>query len=411
MKKACFWGIMALMVLLFVGCGKEEEEKLKICVNAMKSGIVDSLVEAWQEIEGGSEVEIIEIVTDSGESEMKISELRTEIMAGKGPDVFLLECTPPEQEETHSELFMDLGKAMETGLFLSLDEYIENAKYINTSTWNQTVLDAGKTEEGQVVLPLYYRFPVFAYKSSDLPGKEIQDSWETFLASECPALENVSDSDFIYSFRKLADYETGNLTFSEEELKSYLEEYRLFRERIDAESDMQEVPDLIAAGWSGRDFFTQGVGGALEEEQTYISIPNRDGGVTAMVTMFAAVNKNTAKAEEAFSFLDFALSDEVTSGNGFIKDEESYGFSIDLSLGQEAVTVNQKAFEERYCKNQKVKDAFETLNDRIDCARFYSQLDRDLYETCYKYRFAHDSQTKDELVENMYETMQMKLAE
>lgn len=147
MKKACFWGIMALMVLLFVGCGKEEEEKLKICVNATKSGIVDSLVEAWQEIEGGSEVEIIEIVTDSGESEMKISELRTEIMAGKGPDVFLLECTPPEQEETHSELFMDLGKAMETGLFLSLDEYIENAKYINTSTWNQTVLDGEKRKK------------------------------------------------------------------------------------------------------------------------------------------------------------------------------------------------------------------------------------------------------------------------
>lgn len=25
MKKACFGGIMALMVILFVGCGKEEE--------------------------------------------------------------------------------------------------------------------------------------------------------------------------------------------------------------------------------------------------------------------------------------------------------------------------------------------------------------------------------------------------
>ena len=81
MKKTCFWGIMVLTLMLCAGCGKEEEEKLKICVNATKSGIVDSLVEAWQEIEGGSEVEIIEIVTDSGESEMKISELRTEIMA------------------------------------------------------------------------------------------------------------------------------------------------------------------------------------------------------------------------------------------------------------------------------------------------------------------------------------------
>lgn len=62
MKKACFWGIMALMVLLFVGCGKEEEEKLKICVNATKSGIVDSLVEAWQEIEGGQRLRSLKLL-------------------------------------------------------------------------------------------------------------------------------------------------------------------------------------------------------------------------------------------------------------------------------------------------------------------------------------------------------------
>ena len=147
MKKVFFGGILAVTLLLCAGCGKETEEKLKICINATKRGEVESLIEAWQEIEGGLEVEIIEISTNSSVNDLKISELRTEIMAGKGPDVFLLECTPPEQEETNSDLFMNLEKSMETGLFLPLDEYIENAKYINISTWNQVVLDAGKTEE------------------------------------------------------------------------------------------------------------------------------------------------------------------------------------------------------------------------------------------------------------------------
>ena len=51
MKKACFLGgIMALMVILFVGCGKEEEEKLKICVNAAGQAGIDCLVSTWQEI-------------------------------------------------------------------------------------------------------------------------------------------------------------------------------------------------------------------------------------------------------------------------------------------------------------------------------------------------------------------------
>ena len=146
MKKACFLGgIMALMVILFVGCGKEEEEKLKICVNAAGQAGIDCLVSTWQEMEGGSEVEFIIIPTDKNEAEMKISELRTELMAGEGPDIFLLECEQPAQEEVRDGLFVDLEKTMETGLFLPLDEYIENAKHMDTSGWNQTVLDAGKT--------------------------------------------------------------------------------------------------------------------------------------------------------------------------------------------------------------------------------------------------------------------------
>ena len=70
-------------------------------------------------------------------------------MAGKGPDVFLLECTPPEQEETNSDLFMNLEKSMETGLFLPLDEYIENAKYIFGNMKN--IGDEMEFKEGGIV--------------------------------------------------------------------------------------------------------------------------------------------------------------------------------------------------------------------------------------------------------------------
>ena len=45
--------------------------------------------------------------------------------------------------------------------------------------------------------------------------------------------------------------------------------------------------------------------------------PNDQGGVTACVQTYAAVNRNTEKPEQAFSLLDFLLSNEVLSGQGF----------------------------------------------------------------------------------------------
>lgn len=412
MRRACFLGVAAFALMLFVGCGKEEDETLKVCINDTNRWYMDTLVEGWQEIEGGSEVEIVEIPTDGESAELKLSELRTEVMAGEGPDIFVLLCTPTTANVSHADLFSDLEKAMKADMFLPLDEYISNAKYIDTSGWNQTVLEAGKTEEGQVVLPLYYDLPAYVFNSSDMPEQEIPDTWEEFITTENPVLENAMKGKtfiyFTYSFSKLADYQTAELTFSEEDLKNYLEEYLLFEDKINAQNE-EGLSEPIASGWVNGDFFPNTMG-ASEEEQICVSIPNREGGVTAMVSMFAAVNKNTQKAEEAFSFLDFMLSDEVTSKRGFTKEEKSYATSVDLNMNMGGITVNQKVFEERYCRNDKVSAAFETLNDRIDSVRFYSELDRDLYDLRTQYRMSSEPDI-DQLVKTTYETMKMRLAE
>lgn len=421
MKKSYFGAIVVFTLMLFVGCGKKEEEKLKICVNSTNQAAINILVGEWQELEEGSEVELIVLPTDKDEAEMKLSELRTEVMAGKGPDIFLLECVWPEYEESDNGLFVDLEKTMETGLFLPLDEYIKNAKYIDTSGWNQTVLDAGKTEEGQVVLPLYYYLPAYVFESSNLSEQEVPGSWEELMTSENPVLKNAVKeqmfSYFTYSFGNLADYQAGTLTFSEEELKGYMEEFLTFEIAVNAQEDMQSLPEPIAGGWTSGEFFYSGVGRAAGEELTYVSIPNREGSVTAMVTMFAALNKNTTRAEEAFSFLDYILRDEVTSGSGFMIEDKHYGGGIDLNPDPsgEGITVNQKVFEESYCKNDKVKTAFETLNDRIECVRFYSVLDRDLSNLRDDVRVmsytSEDTSYIGDLVKTTYETMKMRIAE
>ena len=117
MEKKYLWAIMVFTLLIFSGCGKEEEEKLKICIDATKQAEMEILVNDWKVMEEGADIELIVIPTEKNEAELKLSELRTEVMAGEGPDIFLLECIQPEQEGTHDSLFVDLEKSMETGLF------------------------------------------------------------------------------------------------------------------------------------------------------------------------------------------------------------------------------------------------------------------------------------------------------
>lgn len=48
MKRTCFLGVAAFALMLFVGCGKEEDETLKVCINDTNRWYMDTLVEGWQ---------------------------------------------------------------------------------------------------------------------------------------------------------------------------------------------------------------------------------------------------------------------------------------------------------------------------------------------------------------------------
>ena len=117
-----------------------------------------------------------------------LTRLRTEIMSGEGPDVFLMRYTPysgidGNDYENTDFLFRYPEKAMETGLFLPLDEYIENnAELAEWDKLTQPVLDAGRNEEGLQIIPLNYTFPLLGYPKSEwehIPDKKY--TWNDML--------------------------------------------------------------------------------------------------------------------------------------------------------------------------------------------------------------------------------------
>lgn len=182
MKKTGMLLMFGIMTVFLAGCqgrnqdAEEEKEVLTICADGWND--VGGLAEDWKKYCGGMEVEVIEL-SHNETADMKNTEIRTEIMSGGGPDVFVLAC-PVSENENISYLFSNPEKVMESDLFLPLDEYMENAEYMKPEQWNQTILEAGRTEDGQVLLPVYYRYCAYMIPQKDVQGVEQPASWDVF---------------------------------------------------------------------------------------------------------------------------------------------------------------------------------------------------------------------------------------
>ena len=98
-------------------------------------------------------------------------------------------------------------------MFLPLDSYIEKAQFMEWDKLTPVVMDAGRTEKGQFLLPMTYTVPAVAFRRSDVehtPSKDMK--WEDMLL-EGPhiSLAAVGGIDYIgNALAPVADYEVLN---------------------------------------------------------------------------------------------------------------------------------------------------------------------------------------------------------
>lgn len=433
-KSALLLAIVCAAAVSVTGCGnepeakaqEEETEKLTICVNGDFEHFAKSVAEDWLKWEDGMEVEIVSIPTDATLAETRISNIRTQLMAGEGPDIFLMQCSVDTDNEEKPELFSNLGKTMYSQVFLPLDDYIENAEYMDPEGWNQTIMDVGKTGEGQVILPIAYTYRAYAFRTADLQQPEsVPASWEEFVNTQEQAIwENMEttppDTVLAYTFGELADCEQGKLLVSEETMQARVEEILAWQDSIrQSRKTMPEGSGIspVATGNADGEFWNQ-VTMASGEEETVFGLPNDAGGVTAYVTAFAAINRNTKYTEQAFALLDFICSDEVMCKTGFPTEDpvKRYGGGF-APPGMLGIPTHQAAAQSMF-RNDTVRGLFEKVENSISHVRFYSNLDKEIYWMKYRCdgwdREDHSLPTaeeRQEIVHETYEKMKMQMAE
>lgn len=415
MKKYIGLFITSILCFLCVGCEKKaeyEEKSLTVCVEAELADYARDLLDLWEMLNEGVQGKLEIIPQDSDTAEIKASNIRTELMSGEGPDVFLL--STGAERGSMPVLFPNPEKLMYTDTFLPLDDFLETAEYARPEKFNQKILEAGKTEKGQMILPITYTYQKVVFRKTDLEGlQEIPLSWEELRTCENPVLQEAvfyCTHRMYPLFGKLADYKEGKLLFTEKELQTMLEEVCAYTEWNEYRENRPE--DLSIQGLF--DFYPNLA--ASQDEKILVGIPNKNGGITAEIGTYIAVNRNTKIPDEAFSFLDLLFRDEILFGPGIKVGDKGGGSRFQSWFSdKDHLSLNQELAKRYPDLSEADLTALEELDNQINAVSFYSDLEKeleDLYCPYFQSYHAKEEETKRlEMVSKAYETMKMKILE
>lgn len=270
-----------------------------------------------------------------------LQRIRTELMTGGGPDVFVINRESTGYREFRVQghrLFPYVEKQMEQEMFLPLDDLLPA---LQVTDWENDifpqVMDAGRDSQGRLmVMPLIFTMPLTLFRPEDAPTSE-QLTWDGAMSSGDERLaRNQLDwfwgkqgSEAFISFHEsglpmllgeLADFDKGELTFTEEQLVGLI---------VDNLKALKELPDSETRAYSSyadSSILTNSpvddtIDLRTEADVSMRTIGSFQGGSTGEVTQYAAINRNTKAPAEAFFVLDCLLSPDFQTSSDIMREQ------------------------------------------------------------------------------------------
>lgn len=379
----------------------------------------------------GMEVELEVLPTDQELYQAQLTHLRTEIMSGAGPDVFHMSGFGGGiQGLPESTLFPNPENAMASGFFLPLDEYVENARFMELDKLQKTVMDAGCYKGSRYILPMFYRLPVGLLRREEEPGA-LPASWDEAVASPDGEIRQqyARAAEEIPGFRetafgRIADNAGQELLISQEELFARTKEALSLVREFSQGPKGREIDDSI---WylDYRLLDSAGDGAAY----TFFTPRNPEGGVNAPIETWCAVNKNTSYPEDAFSIVDMMLSRDFLSAEIFWETRnfmpgriELLGYTVPGALPVcDSLMLDtpdpQTGIGWFFVPDAEQRKAFQEAEKSVNCAYFTSNLDREIDRMFMELAdqvYAGEEVTDEEIRKaagQCYSTLKMMLAE
>ncbi len=260
--------------------------------------------------------------------------LSTELMAGEGPDVISAIWTT----------FPDLYKTMDTGAFLDVSGLMETDPDFQKEDYVQPVMDAGKYNGGQYIIPLTYLVPVLVSEEGvlrdigleELIHSEVDETfWQKVVDAQPAMVENEMfqtvianlNSKHLLAFSGVSLYErTGKTVLPDEEgLRDLTEQYKgvvydcgndeniaLLGESLMRAFKDREVAFTSVINAASIDYFSMSAAAAKA-----VGVPaafpmvGADGELHAFAQNMAMINANSKNTKNAWNFIKVLLSEEV----------------------------------------------------------------------------------------------------
>lgn len=311
------------------------------------------------------EVRALPTIAEPDKRNPALTGLHMELLTG-GPDVFLMRNFTDAFGE-----FQDLkncfpypASAMRQRLFLPLDQYIAD-----DPDWEKLrpqVMAAGQYQGSQQLTPVSFCISgALADKELVTLNRELPMPGEEMLSCGDPLLEFLAARGGADLLGVLADYEQEALSFTEEELLTLVRQVR------EVQLDGISWQDWGVPEGSVISNLNLGpVNDSLlkaDEAVNYQMIPayNREGGVTARVERFAAVNRNTEHPEAAWAILKALL------GEAGQRNREITGFALPvyMGLGQKGSPCAGGWYLDQWDYGQ-----LEGLQEQISAVEFHTPL-------------------------------------
>ncbi len=364
---------------------------LLLCAREAHINMFDDLID-YYELVNDVDVSYDVLSDDITEREMQITRIQTEILAGSGPDIFILDSVIPQASDPIS-LFENVNKQIESGIFYNLDTLIEEDDDFDLSKYNEIVVNAGRSDDGLFVFPLNYTFPaITTNESTDVLGYSLNDISgieNDILRSEMTSLAYVY---FPNTFASFADYKNEKLLVSKDNI-------------LESSKTVTELRNSVV-GLNENSTETTGIIGGIQdslefviEDQSIVALYNDNSGISAKINLYTAINATTDMSEECFDLMKIFLSDEIQTGDQLKHGEKYYGTFYSNSIY--GLPVNDYVFEDSLRYNYYgISDAIindvTDMKNQIDNVSFNCNIDREIFGITF---FEND-------IEQSYQTIQ-----
>ena len=307
--------ICVYLALVMTGCMGEKHTDKKATLTVLTEQAFESTVQmrasAMEDENENLDIQVEVLPLDMTIRENEIQKLQIEIMAGKGPDLYVL-TAPMEMSTVEPDLFDNPYQIIQSGAFAPLDSYMDEDSYWKEGSYKKEFLEVGKHDGKQYLLPFTCSYYVLeGIQDIDiLEGKSLGEWLEDAKQSEnlplrqC-ILEGLSQFGGRW-FQPAVDYETGQVRFDKEKWKQFGETYFVTLKKFREQEQYTEKPTYRISHMNEVD---------LSSEETHFQVmPDLDGRKMAAVSAYGAVGMSSNKKEIGYDFLMGFLYNKTEDG-------------------------------------------------------------------------------------------------